>query len=115
MCRQYGRCEEKELRSRIATEADEDRQSKTNHKNSCEYEVERLVDICYGDPNDTGKRGLKFKVNFSHMSLNNICLSFEIDKHSLQCMKLLLFKVIFNKLTTFDCLKHFLVKLLKIL
>lgn len=27
-----------------------------------EYEVERLVDICYGDPSKTGERGLKFKV-----------------------------------------------------
>lgn len=27
-----------------------------------EFEVSRLVDICYGDPAHTGKRGLKFKV-----------------------------------------------------
>lgn len=27
-----------------------------------EYEVSRLVDICFGDPNETGKRGLNFKV-----------------------------------------------------
>lgn len=27
-----------------------------------EYEVEKLVDICYGDPDNTGKDGLKFKV-----------------------------------------------------
>lgn len=27
-----------------------------------ELEVSSLVDICYGDPNETGKRGLKFKV-----------------------------------------------------
>lgn len=27
-----------------------------------EYEVLRLVDICYGDPTDVGKHGLKFKV-----------------------------------------------------
>lgn len=27
-----------------------------------EYEVSRLVDICYGDPNKTGKHGLNFKV-----------------------------------------------------
>lgn len=27
-----------------------------------EYEVSKLVDICYGDPNKTGKRGLNFKV-----------------------------------------------------
>ncbi|XP_043695995.1 DNA (cytosine-5)-methyltransferase CMT2-like isoform X2 [Telopea speciosissima] len=29
-----------------------------------EYEVLRLVDICYGDPSKTGKRGLKFKVRW---------------------------------------------------
>lgn len=28
-----------------------------------EYEVSSLVDICYGDPTETGKRGLKFMVN----------------------------------------------------
>lgn len=27
-----------------------------------EYEVARVVDICYGDPSETGKRGLYFKV-----------------------------------------------------
>lgn len=26
------------------------------------FEVERLLDICYGDPNKTGKDGLWFKV-----------------------------------------------------
>ncbi|XP_050230866.1 DNA (cytosine-5)-methyltransferase CMT2-like isoform X2 [Mercurialis annua] len=33
-----------------------------------EYEVSRLVDICYGDPNDTGKRGLHFKVHWKGYS-----------------------------------------------
>lgn len=28
-----------------------------------EYEVSRLVDICYGDPSESGERGLKFKVS----------------------------------------------------
>lgn len=27
-----------------------------------ELEILKLVDICYGDPSETGKRGLKFKV-----------------------------------------------------
>lgn len=27
-----------------------------------EYEVARIVDICYGDPNESGKRALNFKV-----------------------------------------------------
>lgn len=29
-----------------------------------EYEVLKLVDICYGDPNDNGKHGLNFKVRW---------------------------------------------------
>ncbi|XP_035542186.1 DNA (cytosine-5)-methyltransferase CMT2-like isoform X2 [Juglans regia] len=33
-----------------------------------EYEVSRLVDICYGDPNKTGKRGLNFKVHWKGYS-----------------------------------------------
>ncbi|XP_057971701.1 DNA (cytosine-5)-methyltransferase CMT2-like isoform X2 [Malania oleifera] len=33
--------------------------------NSGEYEVSSLVDICYGDPTNTGKRGLKFKVRWA--------------------------------------------------
>lgn len=27
-----------------------------------EYEVLRIVDVCFGDPNKTGKRGVNFKV-----------------------------------------------------
>lgn len=30
-----------------------------------EYEVSNIVDICYGDPADEGKPGLKFKVHYS--------------------------------------------------
>ncbi|KAH7514814.1 hypothetical protein FEM48_Zijuj11G0130500 [Ziziphus jujuba var. spinosa] len=33
-----------------------------------EFEVSRLVDICYGDPNKTGKRGLNFKVHWKGYS-----------------------------------------------
>ncbi|KAK9095622.1 hypothetical protein Scep_027091 [Stephania cephalantha] len=29
-----------------------------------DLEVSRLIDICYGDPSETGKRGLKFKVRW---------------------------------------------------
>ncbi|XP_006282433.2 DNA (cytosine-5)-methyltransferase CMT2 isoform X1 [Capsella rubella] len=35
-----------------------------------EYEVEKLVDICYGDPDKTGKSGLKFKVHWKGYSSN---------------------------------------------
>ncbi|KAI3457882.1 hypothetical protein Pfo_014545 [Paulownia fortunei] len=71
MCRKYGSHEEKELRSRIIREADEDKQSKRDHKISSEYEVEKLVDICYGDPTDTGKRGLNFKVRWLGYGLSD--------------------------------------------
>ncbi|KAL6533426.1 hypothetical protein OROMI_027538 [Orobanche minor] len=64
LCKKYGSHEEKEPRSGINREADEDRQSKRDHKNSTEYEVEKIVDLCYGDPTGTGKRGLKFKVRW---------------------------------------------------
>lgn len=76
ICRKYGR-EEKELRSKMFREADQDKQSRRNDKKSCEYEVERLVDICYGDPTDTGKRGLKFKVKLFSLKT---CLYFQLDK-----------------------------------
>ncbi|KAK4802190.1 hypothetical protein SAY86_000393 [Trapa natans] len=33
-----------------------------------EYEVGSLVDICYGDPTESGKRGLKFKVRWKGYS-----------------------------------------------
>lgn len=67
MCRRYGKYKERELSSKIVREADKVKKSKLNEENSCEYEVEKLVDICYGDPSDTGERGLKFKVNFPYL------------------------------------------------
>ncbi|XP_012066500.1 DNA (cytosine-5)-methyltransferase CMT2 isoform X2 [Jatropha curcas] len=36
-----------------------------------EYEVSRFVDICYGDPDGTGKRGLKFKVHWKGYSTSD--------------------------------------------
>lgn len=52
-----------------------------------EYEVSRIVDICYGDPNKTGKRGVNFKVsiNASKMPDDNICkviMGFYLQLHS---------------------------------
>ncbi|KAJ4912647.1 DNA (cytosine-5)-methyltransferase CMT2 [Raphanus sativus] len=35
-----------------------------------EYEVEKLVDICYGDPDKSGESGLKFKVHWKGYSSN---------------------------------------------
>ena len=38
--------------------------SKTSNKiPSGEFEVASLIDICYGDPTNSGKRGLKFQVS----------------------------------------------------
>ncbi|XP_057997025.1 DNA (cytosine-5)-methyltransferase CMT2 isoform X3 [Hevea brasiliensis] len=55
------------LRSMTSTIANEN-ENKSSPKDDDippgEYEVSRLVDICYGDPNETGKRGLKFKVHW---------------------------------------------------
>lgn len=51
------------LRSVYSTkEASESSSSSDDDSDSEEYEVEKLVDICYGDPDKTGKNGLKFKV-----------------------------------------------------
>ncbi|KAL1224749.1 DNA (cytosine-5)-methyltransferase CMT2 [Cardamine amara subsp. amara] len=51
-------------------ETGESSSSKHKDSDSGEYEVEKLVDICYGDPNDTGKNGLKFKVHWKGYSSN---------------------------------------------
>ncbi|XP_057800624.1 DNA (cytosine-5)-methyltransferase CMT2-like isoform X1 [Salvia miltiorrhiza] len=64
MCRKYGKYDQKELRLKTVREADEVKLSKKNQESSCEYEVARLIDICYGDPSNSGKRGLKFKVRW---------------------------------------------------
>ncbi|CAA0813098.1 DNA (cytosine-5)-methyltransferase CMT2 [Striga hermonthica] len=64
LCKTYGCHEEKELRCRINRDAGEDKETKENHKRSSEYAVEKLVDICYGDPTGNSKRGLKFKVRW---------------------------------------------------
>lgn len=33
-----------------------------NEVGTGEYEVSRIVDVCFGDPNKTGKHGVNFKV-----------------------------------------------------
>ncbi|XP_027346468.1 DNA (cytosine-5)-methyltransferase CMT2 [Abrus precatorius] len=38
--------------------------SESCHELAGEFEVSRLVDICYGDPNETGKRDLHLKVHW---------------------------------------------------
>uniref|UniRef100_M1BL20 DNA (cytosine-5-)-methyltransferase n=2 Tax=Solanum tuberosum TaxID=4113 RepID=M1BL20_SOLTU len=56
-----------ELDDRDEGENNDDSQSGSN-ASSGEYEVLRLVDICYGDPNDEGKSGLHFKVRWKGYS-----------------------------------------------
>ncbi|KAJ0959742.1 hypothetical protein J5N97_000577 [Dioscorea zingiberensis] len=34
------------------------------HNDETEFEVSRIIDICYGDPNKTGKRGVNFRVRW---------------------------------------------------
>lgn len=50
----------------ISSKNDDDDQDKNYchdaGKSGKEYEVANLVDICYGDPNKTGKHRLNFKV-----------------------------------------------------
>lgn len=53
----------------MVREADVVKKSELNEESSGEYEVARLIDICYGDPSNKGKRGLKFKVQFSYSCL----------------------------------------------
>ncbi|CAH2078574.1 unnamed protein product [Thlaspi arvense] len=50
-------------------EATESRSSRDDSEPE-EYEVEKLVDICYGDPDNTGEYGLKFKVHWKGYSSN---------------------------------------------
>ncbi|KAF4401783.1 hypothetical protein G4B88_000831 [Cannabis sativa] len=50
-------------RSKASTEVEDDHESSTE-----EFEVSNFVDICYGDPNKTGKRGLNFKVHWKGYS-----------------------------------------------
>ncbi|KAL8049273.1 hypothetical protein ABFX02_06G010900 [Erythranthe guttata] len=64
LCRQYGSHEEKELVTRLTEEADEDMQSKEDREKSCEYEVEKIVDIRFSAITKSGNRGLKFKVRW---------------------------------------------------
>ncbi|XP_055819789.1 DNA (cytosine-5)-methyltransferase CMT2-like [Solanum dulcamara] len=58
-----------ELDDRDEGENNDDSQAGSN-ASSGEYEVLRLVDICYGDPNNEGKSGLHFKVRWKGYSPN---------------------------------------------
>lgn len=58
-----------ELDDRDEGENNDDSQAGSN-ASSEEYEVLKLVDICYGDPNNEGKSGLHFKVRWKGYSSN---------------------------------------------
>ncbi|KAG8634063.1 DNA (cytosine-5)-methyltransferase CMT2 isoform X2 [Manihot esculenta] len=61
-----------QLRSSTSTMANENENSPEDIDiSSGEYEVSRLVDICFGDPTGTGKRGLKFKVHWKGYCSND--------------------------------------------
>ncbi|KAF5947427.1 hypothetical protein HYC85_013384 [Camellia sinensis] len=65
LCKQYvvsNASKTHEPNSIVKKAAKKDVNSKNDHKTpKGEYEVASLVDICYGDPNETGKRGLHFQ------------------------------------------------------
>ncbi|KAL7183406.1 hypothetical protein ACSBR2_025750 [Camellia fascicularis] len=68
LCKQYvvsNASKTHEPNSIVKKAAKKDVNSKNDHKTpKGEYEVASLVDICYGDPNETGKRGLHFQVRW---------------------------------------------------
>ena len=66
LCRRYkvsdvGRTRQSRAETLRSHKSDEN--SSDDDFSSGEYEVSRLVGICYGNPNRKGKRGLHFKVN----------------------------------------------------
>lgn len=74
MCKRYEKYEDEELELGATEEADQDKRSKTDEKDSCEYEVEKLVAICHGDPNETGKRGIKFQVSVCQVGIKTLTI-----------------------------------------
>ncbi|XP_075642914.1 DNA (cytosine-5)-methyltransferase CMT2-like [Castanea sativa] len=71
LCRRYkvsdvGRTRQSRAETLRSHKSDEN--SSDDEFSSGEYEVSRLVDICYGNPNRKGKRGLHFKVHWKGYS-----------------------------------------------
>ncbi|GAB4834808.1 hypothetical protein Ancab_033076 [Ancistrocladus abbreviatus] len=48
----------------VSSAITKDENSRDDEVSTDEYEVSSLVDICFGDPDESGKRGLKFKVRW---------------------------------------------------
>lgn len=64
LCKRHAQKLHIEERPRVTRADDKDTKAKTDDKKrDKEYQVESLVDICYGDPVGTGKCGLKFQVS----------------------------------------------------
>ncbi|ESQ55474.1 hypothetical protein EUTSA_v10024250mg [Eutrema salsugineum] len=58
------------LRSINSKRETSERSSSSDDSEPEEYEIEKLVDICYGDPDNTGASGLKFKVHWKGYNSN---------------------------------------------
>ncbi|KAI5657423.1 hypothetical protein M9H77_26216 [Catharanthus roseus] len=66
LCKRHAQKLHIEERPRVTRADDKDTKAKTDDKKrDKEYQVESLVDICYGDPVGTGKCGLKFQVRWA--------------------------------------------------
>ncbi|CAA0820434.1 DNA (cytosine-5)-methyltransferase CMT2 [Striga hermonthica] len=70
LCKMYVSDLDRTLRCELEDplEAEANTTQSAEEEPSGEYEVSRLVDICYGDPNDTGKCELHFKVRWKGYS-----------------------------------------------
>ncbi|XP_048540263.1 DNA (cytosine-5)-methyltransferase CMT1-like [Triticum urartu] len=64
LCKKYVIHGSNSLGSDLAQASNDDGNDENESLPKDVFEVERLVDICYGDPNKTGKNGLWFKVLF---------------------------------------------------
>ncbi|XP_020573746.1 DNA (cytosine-5)-methyltransferase CMT2-like [Phalaenopsis equestris] len=65
LCSQYASSAGKSCKmNSMSTRLNESHLKTCNESSSKEYEVLKLMDICYGDPTESGKHGLKFKVRW---------------------------------------------------
>ena len=62
LCKKYGVQNSNYSGSDLARTLNEDEDDENEPLPKGTFEVEKLVDICYGDPNSTGEVGLWFKV-----------------------------------------------------
>ncbi|XP_020705695.1 DNA (cytosine-5)-methyltransferase CMT2 [Dendrobium catenatum] len=65
LCEQYASCTSKSCKVNSTNlKLNEPTLKTCNATSTKEYEVLKIVDICYGDPHKSGKHGLKFKVRW---------------------------------------------------